>query len=66
MLADDGVGSGGPAEGLRICVVGVELGPDRLMQFDNGAEDTTFQAPLRQCGEQAFDSVVQDALAGVQ
>jgi len=36
------------------------------MQFDNGAEDTTFQAPLRQCGEQAFDSVVQDALAGVQ
>lgn len=57
MLADDGVGRRGPAEGLRVGVVGVEVGPDVLVQLDDGAEHAALEAPLRQRGEQTLNGV---------
>lgn len=57
MLCDDGVGGRCPAEGLRVGVVGVEIGADGLVQFDDGAEDAALQPPLGQRGEQALDGV---------
>ena len=57
MVPDDGVDGCGPAERLGIGVVGVEVVADRLVQFDDGAEDAALQAPLGQGGKQALDGV---------
>ena len=37
MRADAGVGGRGPAEGLRVGVVSIEIGADGLVQLDDGA-----------------------------
>src|SRR3712207_9032390 len=50
VLSDDGVGGGGPAEGLRVGVVGVEVVADGLVQLHDGArsEEHTSELQSRQ------------------
>ena len=54
---DDFVGIGGPCEGLWLVVVLGEETVDGSLEVDDGVEDATFQAALRQPGEEALHRV---------
>ena len=54
---DDFVGVGGPDEGFWLPVVLGEVAIDGGLEVDEGAEDTAFEATLRQFGEEAFDGI---------
>ena len=54
---DDFVWVLGPAEGSWICVGFGEEALDGGLEFDDGSEDATFEPPLCQLGEVAFDGV---------
>lgn len=57
VLANDGVGRSGPAEGRLFGVTGFEIGTDGLLQLDDGAEDAAPQPPFGPDGEHARDVV---------
>jgi len=48
---------GGAAEGLGIGVVLVEEAIDGGLEIGKRAEETAFQSPLGELGEDAFDSI---------
>ena len=56
-LLDDGVGIGGPDEGLRVLVILVEETIDSGLKVDDAREDAALEPPLRQRGEEALDGV---------
>ena len=55
-LLDDGVGVGGPDEGLGPVVLG-EVAVDRGLEVDQGTEGAALQAPPGQGGEEGLDRV---------
>ena len=54
---DDFVGICRPDEGLGITIDLFEESVDGGLEIDEQSEDTAFQAPLGQFGEEAFDGV---------
>jgi hypothetical protein len=55
--SDDLVGIGSPDEGLGIMIGLRDEAVDGGLELDEGAEDAALEAPPRELGEKAFDSV---------
>ena len=54
---DDFVGVGGPREGFGLLVVLLEEAVDCRLEVDDGVEDASFEATLRQFCEEALDGI---------
>ncbi len=62
---DDGIGIGGPDEGLGLCgVVVVDDAADSVLEFAYGAEDAIFETASCPLGEDAFERVQPRARSG--
>ena len=56
-LFDDGIGVGGPDEGLGICIGFSQEAVDGSLEVDDACEDAAFETPPGQLREEALDRV---------
>ena len=63
---DDFVGVGRPDEGLGIAIDLFDEAVDGGLEIDDGAEDTAFEPPPGEFGEEALDALSHDAEVGVK
>ncbi len=61
---DDAVGVGGPDEGFRGFIVGLDVAVDGLAQLGDGAEDAALEAMSGELGEEGLDRVEPGASGG--
>jgi hypothetical protein len=63
---DDFVGVGGPREGFGLLVVLLEEAVDCRLEVDDGVEDASFEATLRQFCEEASTALSHEHEVGVK